>query len=138
MTDVFTKKEISALMSKIRGKDTGIELTVLAELKKRGIRGFERHGTILGRPDFVFYKNKVAIFCDGDFWHGYKFNSWKNKLGNFWSNKISQNIRRDMKVKRQLRANGWHVMRFWEHEIERNKTKCIDKIESTLNKSGSY
>jgi len=68
------------------------------------------------------------VFCDGDFWHGYKFESWKNKLNNFWSDKILTNIRRDRKIRRMLKKDGWKVVSFWGHQIEKNPELCVDKI----------
>jgi len=126
--DIFTKEERSALMSKIRGKDTGIERMFLAELKRRKIGGFRRYGKLKGKPDFVFYKKKVAVFCDGDFWHGYRFGSQKAKLTPFWRNKIGNNINRDRKIRVLLEKDGWTVVRFWGHDIMNNPSRCVDKL----------
>jgi DNA mismatch endonuclease (patch repair protein) len=122
------KNKRSALMSKVRGKNTGIEKLFLEELKRRNISGFKRYGKVVGKPDFIFYRNKTVVFCDGDFWHGYRFNTWKDKLNKFWENKIENNIKRDRKVRILLKNEGWQVIRFWGHEINENTRVCVDKL----------
>ena len=79
-------------MSRIKGKDTGPEVRIRSALHRRGLRGlrFRKHGKELpGRPDIIFSKARVAVFVDGDFWHGYRFSSWENKMSDYWKNKIS-------------------------------------------------
>ena len=124
----MTKAKRSKLMSKIKGTNTGIEKILVRELKNRGIKGFKRYANMIGKPDIIFPKAKIIVFCDGDFWHGYKFESWKNKLNNFWSDKILTNIRRDRKIRRMLKKDGWKVVSFWGHQIEKNPELCVDKI----------
>lgn len=132
MPDVLTPKQRSYCMSRIRGKDTSIELTIRSMLHKKG-RRFRKHVTGLpGRPDVVFPSKKVAVFIDGDFWHGHRFAGWKNKLSPKWRDKIDENIRRDRRNFRRLRTKGWTVVRLWENEIEKNPETALAKIESTL------
>jgi DNA mismatch endonuclease (patch repair protein) len=126
----MTKTQRSLLMAKVKSKDTGIELKLIDGLRKRKIRDFLRNSKLIGKPDIIFEKQKLVIFCDGDFWHGYKFDINKSKLSNFWLNKISSNRKRDLKVTRKLRKQGWQVIRFWGHEIIKNTDKCIDRIEA--------
>ncbi len=119
-------------MSKIRSKDTGIEIVILKELKSRSLKDFVRYAELPGKPDFVFRKQHIAVFCDGDFWHGYKFGSWNRKLNKFWRTKITSNITRDRKNRVMLRKAGWKVLRLWGHEIKKNPSKCVDWIEAIM------
>lgn len=115
-------------MSRIKGKDTGIERLVRSGLYKKGLR-FRKHVKELpGKPDIVFAKAKLVVFIDGDFWHGYRFPSWEHKVSDFWKKKISKNRERDQRNFRKLRAKGWQVIRLWQHELESNPDACIAKI----------
>jgi len=119
-------------MSRIKGKDTKLEVRVRSELHKRGFR-FQKHVKILpGKPDIVFNKSKVVVFIDGDFWHGYRFPSWEHKVSNFWKEKIAKNRKRDQNNFRKLRSMGWKVIRIWQHELEKDFDSCIRKIMSML------
>lgn len=119
-------------MSRIKGKDTGLEVRVRSELHKRGFR-FRKHVKELpGKPDVVFSKAKVAVFIDGDFWHGYRFPLWEHKVSDFWKQKIAKNRERDRRNHRMLRAMGWTVIRLWQHDLERDFERCIDKIATAV------
>jgi DNA mismatch endonuclease (patch repair protein) len=85
-----------------------------------------------GKPDIVFTKAKVAVFIDGDFWHGYRFPAWEHKVSEFWRKKISKNRDRDKKNSNKLRKMGWRVIRIWKHEIDKNIDDCIDRIVSVV------
>ena len=129
MVDNLTPAQRSFTMSRIRSKDTAPELTIRRLVHSRGLR-FRKHKKELpGRPDLVFANAKVAVFVDGDFWHGWQFPRWKNKLGSYWKRKIDGNRQRDQHNFRRLRANGWLVVRIWEHEIRKDPQSCIDRIE---------
>jgi len=129
--DIFTRKERSAIMAKIRSKDTKAELLMGRSLRSLGLRP-AKNVKVLGRPDFAFPRKRVAVFCDGDFWHGYKFgnNPRLNIKDNrrFWLNKITKNIQRDAEVNRKLSLEGWRVLRFWEHEIKADARTCAGKV----------
>lgn len=130
MTDNLTPEQRSYCMSRVKGKDTGIEKLVRSELHKRGLR-FRKHVKELpGKPDIVFTKAKIAVFVDGDFWHGYRFPSWEDKVSDFWKKKISKTRERDMNNHQQLRDSGWTVIRLWQHEVKENLHECIDRIVS--------
>lgn len=117
MTDNLTPEQRSYCMSRIKGKDTGLEVQVRSALHIHGLR-FRKHVKDLpGKPDIVFTKARLAVFIDGDFWHGYRFPSWENKVSDFWKKKISQNIERDARHHRKLRKMGWTVIRLWQHEL---------------------
>ncbi|MBY0332282.1 MAG: very short patch repair endonuclease [Acetobacteraceae bacterium] len=122
----------SAVMSRIRGKDTGPERAVADALRGRGWE-FETHARDLpGRPDILFREAQVAVFVDGDFWHGWRFPVWKDKLSEKWEAKIEATRRRDARNFRKLRRAGWRVVRIWEHQVERDLHACIARIEEIL------
>ena len=130
MPDKFDKKTRSTIMSKIRAKNTSLEVNFRKLLWKYGLKGYRIHYKLPGKPDIVFVSKRIVIFLDGDFWHGY---NWK-KLGKippkeYWQDKIQKNIDRAKKYNRMLRKDGWNVLRFWEHEIKKNPEKCIKKIK---------
>lgn len=136
MPDNLTPEQRSFCMSRVKGKDTGLEVRVRSELHRRGLR-FRKHVKDLpGRPDVVFTKAKVAVFIDGDFWHGYRFPVWEHKLSDSWRLKIAKNRERDRKNHRKLRAMGWTVIRLWQHELERDFEGCIERIVTAVAASG--
>ena len=85
-------------MSRVKGKDTSLERIVRTELHKRGFRYRKNVSGLPGKPDLVFVKQKVVVFIDGDFWHGYRFPQWKNKLSPFWREKIGKTRERDKRI----------------------------------------
>lgn len=101
-------------------------------LWKQGLR-YRTHYKIKGSPDIVFPKKKLVVFCDGDFWHGYKWNELKKRLKDpFWHNKIKRNIQRDKEINKTLKKEGWKVMRIWEHQIRNNLGSCVKRIMKKL------
>ena len=126
MTDIFTPEKRSWVMSRIRSKDTKIEKKVSSLLRTNKIH-YRRHPKIFGSPDFIIEK-KILLFCDGDFWHGYKYDKKKKPPKKFWREKIERNMARDRKVTGKLRRDGWSVVRLWEHSIEKNPSLCLRKI----------
>jgi len=131
-----TSDQISYNMSRVRNKNTTIEMMLEDELKKRCITTYVRNcNKIPGKPDFAFVARKIAVFCDGDFWHGYNWNTAKDDIHSnrkFWISKIEKNISRDTKVNDSLVNLGWKIIRFWGHEIKKNVSECADKIENAL------
>jgi DNA mismatch endonuclease (patch repair protein) len=124
-------------MSRIKGKDTGLEVKVRSALHKRGLR-FRKHVKELpGKPDIVFPKVRVVVFVDGDFWHGYRFSSWEEKVSDFWKKKISKNRERDARNHRKLRKMSWTVIRLWQHEVQKEFENCIERIVSAVRKADS-
>jgi len=121
------KETTYKIMSSIKSKDTVPEKLLGKELWKLGLR-YRKHYKILGKPDFVFLKRKIAVFCDGDFWHG---NNWKlrglesfekelSMYNEFWKEKLLRNIKRDNRVNSELTKTGWLVLRFWESDIRKS------------------
>ena len=135
MPDKFSRKTRSAIMSRIRSKNTSLETNFRKLLWKNGLGRYRIHYNLPGKPDIVYVSKKVVIFLDGDFWHGY---NWK-KLGKippkaYWRGKIQKNIDRARKYNRELKKEGWKVLRFWEHEIKQDSQKCIKKVKRTSGK----
>jgi DNA mismatch endonuclease (patch repair protein) len=130
--DIMCAAKRSALMSRIRGKDTKPEKAVAAILSQLDVR-FETHCKDLpGRPDFVVRDKSMAIQVDGDFWHGWRFPAWRHKLQPKWARKIESNRKRDRRNRAKLRQSGWRVLRIWEHQIERDPLGCVIRIASFL------
>ena len=122
--DIMSPEMRSAVMSRIKGKGTKPELAMEAALEARGLV-FETHARDLpGRPDIVVRDPRVAVFVDGDFWHGRDFVKWLLKLSEEWEAKIA----RDRKHRKALRANGWKVIRIWERQVKANTARCARRI----------
>lgn len=129
-----TKAQISFNMSQVRSTGSKIE-RVLGEAFKAANLNPRTHPPVLGRPDFAFVAQRVAIFCDSHFWHGYKWKERSKELKRnrrFWVDKIESNMRRDRFVNRSLRTSGWRVLRFWEHQILDSTSKCVRKVVAVL------
>lgn len=127
-----TEKQIHDNMSKIKGKDTSIELLLRKALYHEGYRYRKNVRSLPGCPDIVLTKYKIAIFCDGDFFHGYDFAKIKQNLKrnkDYWEKKISDNQKRDMSVDEKLVSLHYLVYRFWEHEIREDLSKVLHEIE---------
>jgi len=120
-------------MSRIRSKNTRVELNFRRFLWKEGLRYRIHYKEMPGKPDIAFPAKKVAVFVDSRFWHGYNWESLEGKLKNeYWKNKIRSNIERDRKVNDQLHHLGWTVIRFWEHEIKSEPEKCVQKVKNAV------
>lgn len=131
VTDKFSKQKRSEIMSRIRSRDTKPELTLRRALWARGHRYRVHYGPY--HIDIAFPGKRVAVFVDGDFWHGY---NWKRKgkvpPKKYWQAKIQRNIDRDRRYNRELRKQGWRVVRVWEHQLKKGLNTAITKIESAL------
>jgi DNA mismatch endonuclease, patch repair protein len=126
--DIMSVATRSAVMSRIRGKGTKPERAVAELMAGAGLRWEEHCKDLPGRPDFVLRDLKIAIFVDGDFWHGWRFPAWRLKLSEHWERKIEGNIRRDIRNFRALRRGGWKVIRIWEHQIRKSPARCLERI----------
>lgn len=131
--DVFTKKKRSEIMSKIRSKNTKAELIVFKELRKRKVYFRKHYKKVAGSPDIALPRKKIAIFIDGDFWHGKNFKKEEKRLPRkYWRDKIKSNILRDKRNRNLLRRQGWKILRVWESEIVGNKDFLINKVNEFL------
>lgn len=131
-----TKEQISYNMRQVHSTDSALERAFANELKRRCITTFSKNDhSVFGKPDFVFKARKIAVFCDSDFWHGY---DWKNARKaiksnrEFWISKIEGNIKRDKEVTDRLTADGWTVLRFWEHRTKKSLNECVDETITAL------
>ncbi len=132
MPDNLTQEQRRYCMSRVKGRDTGLETRVRSELHKKGFR-FRKHlGELPGKPDIAFTKARVAVFLDGDFWHGFEFETWQDRIPPFWQAKISKTIDRDRKYDRQLREMGWTVLRLWQHQVDRDFEASVKHITSAV------
>lgn len=123
MADTFTKDARSQIMLKVKSKrNKSTELKLIKYFRENGITGWRRNYTLIGRPDFVFPKQRIVVFTDGCFWHGHNCRNLKpqdNK--NYWTKKIKGNKNRDREVTARLTDNNWTVIRIWECELKNNK-----------------
>lgn len=129
-------KDISYRMSRIRSKNTSIEVLMCKALFAKGYRYRKHYKAAPGRPDIAFVSAKVAIFCDSSFWHGRNWPQLRRRLrGNrdFWIDKIKRNRSRDRRITRELQASGWLVLRFWEEEIRAEMANCVAEIGRVVN-----
>ena len=128
-----TKEEIRSYnMSRIRGKDTQIEITLRKALWAKGYRYRINTQDVYGKPDIAFKSQKIAIFCDSAFWHGKNYRDTISRIRTnrvYWTEKIKRNIERDKEVNKKLKSDGWTILRFWDDEIINNLEEVIQKIK---------
>ena len=132
MPDRLTPQQRSRLMASVRSKDTGLELAVRRAVHARGLRYRKHVRALPGTPDIVFPDPRVAVFVDGDFWHGWRFPAWRHKLAPYWAEKIEGNRRRDRRNFARLRRQGWLVLRVWGHQVLADVEQVADRIESAV------
>ncbi|RII32962.1 very short patch repair endonuclease [Clostridium chromiireducens] len=135
--DNLTKEQRQKNMQNIKSKNTKIEMKLCKALWNNGYRYRKNYKELPGKPDIVLTKHKIAIFCDGEFFHGKDWDKQKIRLGKsnnseYWIKKISNNIKRDVEIDKQLSNLGWTVIRFWGKDILRNTDECIKEIEDTM------
>ncbi len=126
------------IMAAIKSKDTKPEISLRRALWRRGMRYRINEKELPGKPDIVFTRAKIVVFCDGDYWHGHNwalrgYASFEEELASyspFWQEKIRKNVERDKVNNTKLTEMGWKVLRFWESEILSNVEFCADKIQS--------
>lgn len=130
--DIMSPATRSAVMARIKGKDTGPERAVARMLLDHGLKPECHVRDLPGRPDFVLRTRNVAIFVDGDFWHGWRFPAWRLKLSEKWDHKIEANRRRDVRNHAKLRRAGWKVVRIWEHQLSRHPDSVRARIAAIV------
>ncbi len=139
--DNLTVEQRRKTMQHIRSKNTEPELSIMRELRKRKIYFASHVDSIIGKPDIVFRRKKIAVFIDSDFWHGHPNRCIMPKTNiDYWLNKIARNRRRDKEVKRKLKQDGWRVIRLWAYDVKHQFDKCIQIILTELEKKkmGGY
>lgn len=128
------------IMSSIPSKDTEPELILRRALWKRNLRYRINYRQLPGKPDIVFTKYRIAVFCDGDFWHGHNwalrgmcsFEEELSSYSEFWRAKISKNVEHDKAISSALEATGWLVIRVWESDIRKDPDGCVERIIATI------
>ena len=132
MADVYDKATRSAVMSKVRSKgNQSTEMRLIEIFADRDIKGWRRNYPVKGHPDFVFRKQRIAVFVDGCFWHGHDCRNTRPKQNEeFWSVKRERNTARDKSVTEEFERRGWTVLRIWECELQKkNRTALLEKIK---------
>lgn len=135
--DDMTPDQRHRNMQHIRSKDTQIEVILRKALWHAGIRYRKYYDTLPGKPDIVITKYKIAIFCDGEFFHGKNWNTLKEKLksstsSGYWLKKIDRNIHRDMEVTHEIESMGWTVLRFWGKDIKSDPENCVREVQDVI------
>lgn len=132
MPDHMTREQRSRAMKAVKLKDGPLEQLVQRELRRKGLRFRCNCKELAGSPDIAFPREKVAVFIDGDFWHGWRLPVWEHKLSKFWRSKLRANRSRDQRNFRRLRASDWKVIRIWQHQIRSNPSLSIARILQAL------
>lgn len=123
-------------LAAVKGKNTKPELMLRKALWARGLRYRLHVKDLPGRPDLVFPSARVAVFVDGDFWHGHDWENLRPKLkSEYWVKKIERNIERDEEQTAALRELGWRVIRLWEHEVKEDLATCASHVEQAIRDS---
>lgn len=137
MSDVLTIEQRHKNMQHIRGNDTKIEVILRKTLWHAGIRYRKNYRKLPGTPDIAITKYKIAIFCDGEFFHGYDWDEQKPRIlkgdhGQFWADKIEKNMERDRNKNQELEAEGWTVIHLWGRDIKKHTDECVKAVKDTI------
>ena len=135
--DKLTPEQRKKNMRSIKGKDTSIEMILRKALWKKGYHYRKNYKNLPGTPDIALTKYKIAIFCDGEFFHGKDWEKLRERLkrgdnGEFWIKKIARNMEHDNDINKRLEFEGWTVLRFWGNDIKRNPEECVKTVEETI------
>jgi DNA mismatch endonuclease (patch repair protein) len=139
----MTSEQRHKIMSNIRSNNTSIEVQLRKALWHEGIRYRKNLKTLPGKPDIAITKYKIAIFCDGEFWHGKDWETKKNAINtnrDYWVTKIEKNIIRDNASEKKLENMGWVILRFWGNKINKKLEDCVNEVKETIYniKNGIY
>jgi DNA mismatch endonuclease (patch repair protein) len=136
MADVFSKQKRSQVMAAIKSRrNKATELKLISILRENEITGWRRNKKLLGKPDFVFRRERLVVFVDGCFWHGCsRHGRQPTSNSDYWFAKLNRNRQRDKSVTRKLRKIGWKVLRLWEHDLIQSE-KAANKIKSILKRN---
>ena len=132
--DFLTSEQRSNLMTAIRSKNTKDEVRLAKALWHIGLRYRKNNKKVFGCPDLTFRNLKIAIFIDGEFFHGKDWETRKKPKTNseYWIKKIERNIQRDLEVNQYLESHNWKVLRFWSIDIKKNLGSCVSEILNTI------
>lgn len=135
MTDRLTPQQRRRCMQSNRSTNTQPERMLARELWRRGYRYRKNVRSVPGSPDICFKNRKVAVFVDGEFWHGHNWQVTRQRIKSnrdFWYAKIERNMARDKRVNQRLKDMGWTVLRFWENDVRKRLHYCADMVEEAL------
>ena len=133
--DVLTPEQRRKCMSRIKSKNTSIEILLRKALWHEGIRYRKNFKLLPGKPDIAITKYKLAIFCDGELWHGKNWEKTKGTVKtnrDFWIPKIEKNIIKDNVNEKKLENTGWVILRFWGRDIKKNLADCVNEVKETI------
>lgn len=131
MADDLTPEQRRRNMQAIHSKDTTIELLLRKALWERGVRYRKNCKKLIGKPDIAITKYKIAVFCDSDYWRGYDWENRNQRIKSnrdYWVPKIERNMARDREVTEALQRDGWLVLRFWEWQIRKHLSECVESV----------
>lgn len=131
MADDLTPEQRRRNMQAIHSKDTTIELLLRKALWERGVRYRKNYKKLIGKPDIAITKYKIAVFCDSDYWHGYDWENRNQRIKSnrdYWVPKVERNMARDREVTEALQRDGWLVLRFWEWQIRKHLSECVESV----------
>lgn len=132
MKKLRTTPERSRNMAHIHSTDTKPEILLRKKLWQKGIRYRKNFKNLPGSPDIAITKYKIAVFIDGEFWHGYNWRVNKNRIHthrSYWVPKIERTMKRDQENNKDLEDDGWTVIRFWSKRVVKNVDYCADYVE---------
>ena len=135
----YSPETAHKIMSAVKSKNTSPEMRLRRALWSEGLRFRVNLKTLKGKPDIVFSRAKLVVFCDGDFWHGHNWvvrglsslDEELQRYNEFWRAKILRNVERDKEVTKVLEDDGWTVLRIWESTIKSDLDGCVQLVEST-------
>ena len=133
--DKLTPEQRRKSMQHNKSKGTKIEILLGKALFANGLRFRKNNRKVYGTPDFTITKYRIAIFADGDFWHGKDWETRRKKIGvnaAFWFEKIERNLERDFKVNKKLQREGWTVLRFWESDIKKKVDEIAEFVKEVV------
>jgi len=133
--DDLTTEQRHKCMSHIRSNNTSIEILLCKALWHEGVRYRKSYNKLPGKPDIAITKYKIAIFCDGELWHGKDWETRRETIKtnkDYWIPKIERNMARDNKNDKELENMGWVVLHFWGKEIRKNLTECVNQIKEAI------
>jgi len=133
--DNLTSDQRRKNMQAIKASNTKAEVLLAKSLFSKGYRYRKNNKSVFGKPDLTFTKIKLAVFVDGEFWHGKDWEERKERIKSnrdYWIPKIERNIKRDNIVNTELLKEGWVVLRFWAKEVEKNTELCTVLIENKI------
>ena len=138
----YTPETAHRIMSAVKSSNTSPEIKLRKALWHSGFRYRVNVKEIIGKPDIVFSKARIVVFCDGDFWHGHNWvirglsslDEELEKYDDYWKKKITRNMERDKEVNATLTKDGWYVIRFWESDIKKDVSSCVSIIAQAYQK----